>query len=43
MRYKHFGVDYAADLNRFFAADDAQFPDDTNLDATHLVSASYSW
>lgn len=43
VRYRHFGVDYAADLNRFFAADDEQFPDDKNLDATHLVSASYSW
>lgn len=43
VRYRHFGVDYAADLNRFFAADDAAFPDDRNLDATHLVSASYSW
>lgn len=43
VRYKHFGADYAASLNRFFAADDARFPSDTNLDATHLVSASFSW
>ena len=42
-RYKHIGFDYAAQLNRFFAADDPQFPADTNLDATHQVSASYSW
>jgi hypothetical protein len=43
VRYRHFGVDYAASLNRFFAASDPQFPDDKNLDATHLVSASLSW
>jgi len=43
LRYKQVGVDYAAQLHRFFAADDQQFPDDTNLDATHLVSASFSW
>lgn len=43
VRYRHFGADYAASLNRFFAADDPQFPDDKNLDATHLVSASVSW
>ena len=43
LRYKQVGVDYAAQLHRFFAADDKQFPDDTNLDATHLVSASFSW
>lgn len=43
VRYRHFGVDYAAALNRFFAEDDPDFPDDTGLDATHLVSLSYSW
>ena len=43
LRYKQVGVDYAAQLHRFFAADDDQFPDDTNLDVTHLVSASFSW
>jgi len=43
VRYRHFGADYAASLSRFFAADDPQFPDDKNLDATHLVSASMSW
>jgi hypothetical protein len=43
VRYKHFGADYAASLNRFFAASDPQFPDDKSLDATHLVSASLSW
>lgn len=43
VRYRHFGADYAASLNRFFAAGDKAFPDDTNLDATHLVSLSLSW
>jgi hypothetical protein len=43
VRYKHVGVDYAASLHRFFASDDQDFPDDQNLDATHLVSASFSW
>lgn len=43
VRYRHFGVDYAASLNRFFASDDPDFPDDKNLDATHLASASFSW
>ena len=43
VRYRHFGVDYAASLNRFFAASDPQYPDDKSLDATHLVSASFSW
>jgi hypothetical protein len=43
LRYKHFGVDYAASLHRFFASDVAEFQRDQDLDATHLVSASYSW
>jgi len=43
LRYKQVGVDYAAQLHRFFAADDKQFPDDTNLGLTNLVSASFSW
>jgi hypothetical protein len=43
LRYKQIGVDYAASLHRFFASDAEDFPDDTNLDATHLVSASFSW
>jgi hypothetical protein len=43
VRYKHLGVDYALDLHRFFAADQKDFPSDTDLDATHLVSASFSW
>ena len=43
VRYKHIGVDYAASLHRFLASDDKDFPDDQNLDTTHLVSASYSW
>lgn len=43
LRYRQIGVDYAAQLNRFFASDDKQFPNDTNLDTTHLVSASFSW
>jgi hypothetical protein len=43
VRYKHLGVDYAASLHRFFAGDEPDFPNDENLDTTHLVSASYSW
>lgn len=43
VRYKQVGVDYAASLHRFFAADDPAFPNDTNLDVTHLVSASFCW
>ncbi len=43
VRYKHFGADYAASLNRFFAKDDPAFPEDHNLETTHLLSASLSW
>jgi hypothetical protein len=43
VRYKHLGVDYAAALNRFFAKGESDFPDDQDLDTTHLVSASFSW
>ena len=43
VRYRHFGADYAAALHRFFASDDPAFPDDHNLDTTHLLSASFSW
>jgi len=43
IRYKHFGADYAAQLSRFFAADDPTFPNDTELDTTHLVSLGISW
>jgi len=43
IRYKHIGVDYAAQLNRFFAGDEPDFPNDTNLDTTHMVSGSLSW
>lgn len=43
VRYKHFGADYAASLNRFFASDDPDFPDDSELDVTHLVSIGVSW
>jgi hypothetical protein len=43
VRYRHFGADYAASLNRFFATDDEDFPDDTELDTTHLVSLGFSW
>ena len=43
LRYRHFGGDYAASLHRFFAADDPAFPDDHNLETTHLLSASFSW
>ena len=43
LRYKHFGVDYAASLNRFFASGTDGLPSDQELDATHLVSGSFSW
>ncbi len=43
VRYKHVGADYAASLHRFFASNADGFPDDQNLDTTHLVSASFSW
>jgi hypothetical protein len=43
LRWKQIGVDYAAQLHRFFAADNPDFPNDQNLDATHLVSLSVSW
>jgi hypothetical protein len=43
LRYRHIGVDYAAQLNRFFASNSPAFPDDQDLDATQIVSASYSW
>jgi hypothetical protein len=43
VRYKHFGADYAAQLNRFFAQDAPDFPNDQELDATHLVALSLSW
>ena len=43
VRYKQIGVDYAANLHRFLASSDKSFPNDQNLDTTHLVSASYSW
>jgi hypothetical protein len=43
VRYRHFGADYAASLHRFFGANDKQFPDDTQLDVTHLISIGYSW
>jgi len=43
VRHKQIGVDYAANLHRFFSSSDPAFTDDQNLDTTHLVSASYSW
>jgi hypothetical protein len=43
VRFKHFGADYAASLPRFFATDDPDFPSDSELDATHLVSLGLSW
>ena len=43
VRYKQIGVDYAASLHRFFASSAKGFPNDEQLDITHLVSASYSW
>ena len=44
VRYKQIGVDYAANLKRFFSSSDPAFSSsDQNLETTHLVSASYSW
>jgi hypothetical protein len=43
VRYRHLGVDYAASLHRFFSSNADGYPDDQNLDSTHLVSASFSW
>lgn len=43
LRYKQACVDYAASLNRFFAVDDEAFPDDQDLEATHLVSFGVCW
>ncbi|TMQ69129.1 MAG: hypothetical protein E6K80_12690 [Candidatus Eisenbacteria bacterium] len=43
LRYKHFGADYAIELNRFFAKDAPDFPSDQELDASHLVALSLSW
>jgi hypothetical protein len=43
VRYKHLGVDYAAALHRFFGSSESDFPNDQDLDTTHLVSASFSW
>ena len=43
VRYKHIGIDYAASLSRFLASDTGGFPGDQNLDASQIVSASYSW
>jgi hypothetical protein len=43
VRYKHLGVDYAAALHRFLGGSESDFPDDQDLDTTHLVSASFSW
>ena len=43
VRYKHLGADYAASLNRFFSSGAKDYPGDKDLDATHLVSASFSW
>lgn len=43
LRYKQVCVDYAASLHRFFAADDDAFPDDQDLEATHLVSFGVNW
>lgn len=43
LRYKHVGLDYAASLNRFLGSDEADFPDDQDLQTTHLVSVSASW
>ena len=43
VRYKQLGVDYAAALHRFFGSDSPNFPGDTDLGTTHLVSVGWSW
>jgi len=43
VRYRHLGVDYAASLHRFFSSNADGYPDDQNLDPTHLLSGSFSW
>ena len=43
VRYKQLGVDYAAALHRFFGSDSPNFPGDTDLGTTHLVSIGWSW
>lgn len=43
IRYRQIGVDYAASLHRFFAVDAPDFPNDKNLEATHLVALGWSW
>jgi hypothetical protein len=43
VRYKQVWVDYAAVLNRFFAKDDPDFPDDQDLEATHRISGTFNW
>ena len=43
VRYRQLGIDYAASLHRFFGSDAADFPGDTDLDATHLISVGWSW
>jgi hypothetical protein len=43
VRYKQLGVDYAAALHRFFGSDSPNFPGDTDLGTTHLVSLGWSW
>ena len=43
VRYHHLCVDYAAALNRFLASNDSPTSDGAKLDATHILSAGWSW
>ena len=43
VRYHHLGVDYAATLSRFLASNDSPTADGARLDATHILSAGWSW
>ena len=43
LRYHHLSVDYAASLNRFLAGNDSPSSDGAKLDATHILSAGWSW
>jgi hypothetical protein len=43
VRYHHMLVDYAASLNRFLAGNDSPSSDGARLDATHILSAGWSW
>jgi hypothetical protein len=43
VRYKQLGIDYAATLNRFFGSNSADFPGESDLGVTHLISVGWSW